>query len=149
MSELVSASASSSRLEIDVPPGWADRTVVTLTGPDDEGFAPNIVVTREPLCDHLGLAGFADGWVARLREEVPVSEVRRGEQIVVAGQRAQLRRLSWAAAGLRLVQLAALVVVGQTGHAIVLTALADQSEEAEAIFAGVLGSVRLPDGVAA
>ena len=54
---------------LPVPAGWDDRTVPTLTGPTVDGVATNIVVTRERLCDHMGLGAFAAGWVARLREE--------------------------------------------------------------------------------
>ena len=49
---------------LPLPAGWADRTAVTLLAPlEPDGFAPNVVVTREPLCANLGLGGFADGQV--------------------------------------------------------------------------------------
>ncbi len=121
-----------------MPDGWIDRTVVTIAGPGDDGYAPNIIVTRERLCDNMGLGAFSSGWVSRLAEEVPVTEVRPVEHVDVAGHRAHVRVVGWAAVGLRLRQIAALVVVGEEGWAIVGTATEWQFEELERQFRGVL-----------
>ena len=43
--------------------GWDDRTMLTMVGPNTEGAQPNVVVTREALCDNLGLGGFSSGWM--------------------------------------------------------------------------------------
>jgi hypothetical protein len=121
-----------------LPAGWLDRTVVTITGPGDDGYAPNIVVTREALCDHMGLGAFSSGWVNRLAEEVPVEELRGVEHVTLAGRRAHLRVVGWGAVGLRLRQIAALSVIGEEGWAIVGTATEWQFEELEQQFRALL-----------
>jgi hypothetical protein len=113
---------------LPVPEGWVDRTVVTLTGPEVDGFASNIVVTAEPLCDGLGLGGFASGWVSRIAEHVAVRELRRAEHVQIAGEPGQVRTIGWAEAGVAISQRAALVV----------TAPADGLDEADEVLAGVL-----------
>jgi hypothetical protein len=130
---------------LPVPGGWVDRTVVTLTGPEVEGFAPNIVVTAEPLCDGLGLGGFASGWVARIAEHVAVRELRKPEHVRIAGEPAQVRTLGWADAGVSIAQRAALVVHDGIAYAIVVTAPADGLDEADAVLADVLGGFAFAD----
>lgn len=123
---------------LPVPAGWVDRTVVTLTGPEVDGFASNIVVTAEPLCDGLGLGGFASGWVSRIAEHVAVCELRRAEHVQIAGEPGQVRTIGWAEAGVAISQRAALVVHDGIGYAIVVTAPADGLDEADEVLAGVL-----------
>ncbi len=93
------ACARTAAVALALPDGWSDRTVLTLVGPEVDGFAPNVVVTRERLCDHMGLGGFASGWVNKLRDQIPVAEIRPVETIVIAGERAQLRVVGWDGAG--------------------------------------------------
>lgn len=128
---------------LPIPDGWIDRTVVTITGHADDGFAPNIVVTTETLCDSMGLGGFSAGWLNRLAEEVPVTEERAVEHLDVAGQRAHLRVVSWHAAGLRLRQIAALLVSGDAAYAIVGTATEWSFDELERSFRALLDGFRL------
>jgi hypothetical protein len=133
---------------LPLPDGWEDRTVVTIAGPDDQGFAPNIVVTRERLCDHMGLGAFSQGWLARLRDEVPVAETESVEHTEIAGVPAQIRRVSWQAAGLRLEQLAALFVIGDDGWGIVATATDWRFAELEPLFRRIMHGFRLASPVA-
>ena len=128
---------------LPLPGGWADRTVVTLVGAQDDGYAPNIVVTREVLCDNMGPGGFSSGWLNKLAEEVPVTEVRPVEQIEIDGRRGHLRVVSWGAAGLRLTQLAALFVDGDVGYAIVGTATEWTFAALEPRFREVVAGFRL------
>jgi hypothetical protein len=121
-----------------MPEGWSDRTVVTITGPGDDTYAPNIVVTRELLCDGMGLGAYSSGWLNRLAAEVPVSELRPVEHLDLAGRRAHLRVVGWAAVGLRLRQIAVLTVVGDEGWAMVGTATEWQFDELEAQFRALL-----------
>jgi hypothetical protein len=126
-----------------MPEGWADRTVITITGPGDDVYAPNIVITRETLCDNMGLGGYASGWLNRLATEVPVAELRPVEYAELGGRRAQIRVVGWAAVGLRLQQIAALMVVGVEGWAIVGTATEWQFEELEVRFREVLDRLEI------
>jgi hypothetical protein len=95
-------------------PGWEDRTVLTLVGPATEGAQPNVVVTREALCDNMGLGGFSSGWVQKLADQVPV-------HIEISGSPAHLRVVEWEAAGLRLRQMVGLTTVAGDGYAIICT----------------------------
>jgi hypothetical protein len=128
---------------LPLPEGWADRTVVTLAGPDDEGYAPNIVVTRETLCDHMGLGGFSQGWQTMLAEQVPVTPLRPVEHTEIAGRPANVRIVSWAAAGLRLTQIAFLFIDNEVGYAVVGTCTDDRFAELEPVFRSVAAGFQL------
>ncbi len=128
---------------LPVPAGWDDRTVPTLTGPTVDGVATNVVVTREPLCDHMGLGAFASGWVHRLREELPVRELRPPQACEVAGARGQVRTLGWSGGGVDVVQLVALFVVGDQGYAVVGTAAASALAELDDAFRGTVDGLRV------
>ncbi len=85
-------------------------------------MTPNVVVTREQLCDNIGLGAFSDGWVARLGDQVPVQQVAPVEHVRIDGRRAHLRIVSWSAAGLEITQMVGLVVDGTDAYAVVGTA---------------------------
>ncbi len=131
---------------LPIPDGWVDRTVVTITGHAEDGFAPNVVVTSERLCDNMGLGGFSSGWLNRLAEEVPVVEERAVEHVDVAGVRAHVRVVSWHAAGLRLRQIAALLVHGESAYAIVGTATEWTFDDLERSFRTLLDGFQLAAG---
>jgi hypothetical protein len=129
---------------LPLPEGWADRTVVTLAGPADAGgYAPNIVVTREALCDHMGLGGFSQGWQALLADQVPVTPLAPVEHTEIAGRPANVRIVSWAAAGVRLTQIAFLFVDHEIGYAVVGTCTEDRFEELEPVFRSVAAGFQL------
>lgn len=128
---------------LPLPEGWVDRTVATVAGPMEHGVSPNVVVTREELCDHMGLGAFAAGWIARLSEELPVRELRPVEHETVAGVRAQIRTVGWRATGLEIVQLAALLVADDHGYAIVATAAEQSFEALEPVFRQTIDGFRL------
>jgi hypothetical protein len=128
---------------LPLPEGWADRTVVTLAGPADAGYAPNVVVTREALCDHMGLGGFSQGWQNMLADQVPVTPLRPVEHLEIAGRPANVRIVSWAAAGLRLIQMAFLFVDNEIGYAVVGTCTEDRFEELEPTFRSVAAGFQL------
>ena len=91
----------------------------------------------------MGPGGFSSGWLNKLAEEVPVTEVRAVEQIEVDGRRGHLRVVTWAASGLRLTQIAALFVDGEVGYAIVGTASEWSFELLEPRFREVIAGFRL------
>ena len=135
-------------VSLPLPEGWEDRTVLTISGPAIGGVAPNVVVTREVLCDHMGLGGFAMGWVNRLADELPVHEDRPVEHGHVAGRRAQIRVVSWSAAGTHVRQLCALFCTEVAGYAVVCTAPVDAFDALEPSFRELLAGLRLelPEG---
>ena len=62
--------------DLPLPAGWSDRTAVTIAAPGGaDGYVPNLVITREALCDGMGLAGFADGHANLMRDQVDACEL--------------------------------------------------------------------------
>ena len=123
--------------------GWDDRTMLTMVGPNTEGAQPNVVVTREALCDNLGLGGFSTGWVQKLADQVPVRETRDVEHIEIAGSPAHLRLVEWEAAGLRLRQLVGLTTIDGDGYAIVCTVPSVQFDELEPQLRAVIEGTQI------
>jgi len=119
--------------ELPLPPGWADRTAVTVAGPRaQDGYVPNLVVTQETLCDGLGLHGFAEGHANLLRLHASEFAVLSREDCELAGERAALRIVRWRMGDEpALVQLQAFVVHDGVGYAIVGTATEDAFSGAE------------------
>ena len=138
-----SAHFTAGPVAIPAIPGWEDRTVLTLVGPATEGAQPNVVVTREALCDHMGLGGFSSGWVQKLADQVPVRETRDVEHIEISGAPAHLRVLEWEAAGLRLRQLVGLTTIGDSGYAIVCTVPSALFDELEPDLRAVIDGTRI------
>lgn len=131
---------------LPLPEGWTDRTVVTLAGSaDEDGYAPNVVVTREVLCDHMGLGAFSQGWQTLLSDQVPVTPHGAVQQTEIAGRRANVRIVSWAAAGVHLTQIAFLFVEGELGYAIVGTCTHDRFDEFEPVFRQVAAGFKLQE----
>ena len=124
-------------------PGWEDRTVLTLVGPATEGAQPNVVVTRERLCDNMGLGGFSSGWVQKLADQVPVQEKKDIEHIEISGSPAHLRVVEWEAAGLRLRQLVGLTTIDGDGYAIICTVPPVQFDELEPTLRAVIEGTRI------
>lgn len=55
----------------EAPLGWEDRSTITLVGPVNNGFASNIVVTRQPLPTGTSVTEFATSQLEQLAKEVP------------------------------------------------------------------------------
>lgn len=55
----------------ETPVGWEDRSTITLVGPVHNGFASNIVVTRQPLPKGTSVTEFATTQLDQLAKEVP------------------------------------------------------------------------------
>jgi hypothetical protein len=69
-----------------MPKGWEDRTMVTLVGPvSDDGFASNIVVTRENLEDATTVEEYAKIQADLMREEIDGVELMDERSIEING----------------------------------------------------------------
>jgi hypothetical protein len=137
-------------LELPLPEGWCDRTVLTIAGPADEGgVVSNVVVTREPLCAGMGLGGFADGHLRLLELQVDEIEVLSTEHATVDGQRALVRTVRFRVGDERpLVQLQAMLVVDGVGHAVIGTASAEGFAAVEPVLRRLLDGFRVGRGLA-
>jgi len=140
--------AAAGAVSIPLPEGWEDRTVVTIVGPMSEGAQPNVVVTRETLCNSMGLGGFSTGWVQKLADQVPVVEARPVEHIEIAGHPGHLRCVEWEAAGLRLRQLVGLTTVGLDAYAIVCTVHSSDFDELEPTLRALIEGVEIGEDAA-
>jgi hypothetical protein len=121
--------------QLPLPAGWSDRTAVTIMAPAaPDGSVPNLVITREALCNGMGLAGFADGH-AHLMLSNGWEELD-GERALVRVVRFQV------ADSAPLMQLQAFLVRDGLGYAICGTATEHAFPEAEPAFRGVLDGLR-------
>jgi hypothetical protein len=69
-----------------MPEGWEDRTMVTLVGPvSEDGFASNIVVTRERLEDATTVEEYAQVQADLMREEIEGVELMDERSIEISG----------------------------------------------------------------
>lgn len=135
------------RLSLTVPPDWEDRTTVTLVGPSRDGFAQNIVVTRERLCAGMGLGAYSQGYVSRLREQVALRELGGVEHVTIAGRRGHVRRLGWDVVDgdetVSIHQLVGVVVDGSDAYALVATVKAEDAAAMEPVFRSAIESITL------
>lgn len=128
--------ARASGYSLAVPAGWVDRSVTTLTAPPtDDGYVPNVIVTREALCQGMGLGGFADGYANLLSDQVSSYRVLDTEQAEIGGERALVRTVRWQLGEEEpVVQLQAFCTRDGIGYAIVATAAEDGFAAAEPAF---------------
>lgn len=72
-------------VSFELPPGWQDKSVVTLAGRDSKRFAPNVVVTREAGVDK-GLAEYAREQVPSIAKATKKHELLSERVETIAGQ---------------------------------------------------------------
>ena len=69
------------------PDGWEDRSTLTLVGPlSGDGFASNIVITRQYLQSNSSLAQFAKVQLATLEEEVQDLDIADEREVTLNGR---------------------------------------------------------------
>jgi hypothetical protein len=135
---------------VGLPAGWADRSVTTLTAPpSDDGYVPNVVVTREALCQGMGLGGFADGYANLLSDQVSSYRVLATEHTELGGERALLRTVRWQLGQEEpVVQLQAFCAREGIGYAFVATAAENGFADAEPAFREALAGFRFDEDAA-
>ena len=130
--------------QLPLPAGWSDRTAVTIAAPAaPDGSVPNLVITREALCDGMGLAGYADGHANLMRDQVDAFELLSNGWEELDGERALVRTIRFQVAdSVPLVQLQAFLVRDGLGYAICGTATEAAFPEAEPAFREALDGLR-------
>jgi hypothetical protein len=129
--------------QLPLPAGWSDRTAVTLAAPAAaDGSVPNLVITREALCQGMGLAGFADGHANLMRDQVGSYELLSNGWETLDGERALVRMVRFEVGDSALVQLQAFFVRDGLGYAICGTATEQSFPEAEPAFREALDGLR-------
>jgi hypothetical protein len=129
--------------ELPLPAGWSDRTAVTMAAPAAaDGSVPNLVITREALCQGMGLAGFADGHANLMRDQVDAYELLSNGWEALDGERTLVRMVRFEVGDSVLVQLQAFFVRDGLGYAICGTATEQSFAEAEPAFREALDGLR-------
>jgi hypothetical protein len=130
--------------ELPLPAGWSDRTAVTLAAPAAaDGSVPNVVITREALCEGMGLAGFADGNAYLMRDQVDQFELLSNGWETLDGERTLVRMIRFQVAdSVPLLQLQAFFVREGLGYVISCTATEEAFPEAEPAFRAALDGLR-------
>ena len=138
------ATVRTDAFQLPLPAGWSDRTAVTIVAPAAaDGSVPNLVITREALCDGMGLAGFADGHGHLMRDQVDGFELLSNGWETLDGRRALVRIVRFQIADSDwFVQLQAFLVHDGLGYAICGTATESAFPTAEAVFRETLDGMR-------
>ena len=130
--------------QLPLPAGWSDRTAVTLAAPAAaDGSVPNVVITREALCEGMGLAGFADGNAYLMRDQVDEFELLSNGWETVDGERTLVRMIRFAIAdSAPFVQLQAFFLHDGLGYVVCGTATEEAFPDAEPAFREALDGLR-------
>jgi hypothetical protein len=130
--------------QLPLPAGWSDRTAVTMAAPAAaDGSVPNLVITREALCNSMGLAGFADGHANLMRDQVDGYELLSNGWEAIDGERTLVRLVRFQVGdSAPLVQLQAFFVRDGVGYAICGTATEQAFPDAEPAFREALDGLR-------
>jgi hypothetical protein len=130
--------------QLPLPAGWSDRTAVTLVAPAaPDGSVPNLVITREALCDGMGLGGFADGHANLMSDQVDAFELLSNGWEELDGERTLVRIVRFSIADSEpFVQLQAFFLRAGLGYAICGTATEAAFPDAEPAFRAALDGLR-------
>jgi hypothetical protein len=130
--------------QLPLPAGWSDRTAVTIAAPAaPDGSVPNLVITREALCEGMGLAGYADGHANLMRDQVDSYDLLSNGWEEIDGRRALVRIVRFQLGDTApLMQLQAFIVHDGLGYVVCGTATEPAFAEAEPAFRSVLDGLR-------
>ena len=127
----------------DVPPGWEDRTMTTLIGPQDSsGFAANVVVIRDRISLGSDLEDYVRTQRLAMSESVTGLEVLDERPMVLGGKRAYRTLQRFSAQGRHLQQLQIFVLSGAVVFVITCTATAGSYNEHARAFQRITDSFR-------
>lgn len=131
---------------VELPKGWDDRSLITLAAPTSaNGFAPNVVVTRERIPANVSIEAYAQAQRTAMKEEVPALEILDERATTINGAPAFQRLQRFTMEGQQL-QQAQTYVLAQ-GLVFVITgtaAIADFDNQIPA-FRQIIESFRLFD----
>jgi hypothetical protein len=131
---------------VALPPGWVDRSVVTLVAPvqDVDGGSPSLVVTRDAVPEGTDARGLARLNHAALKasqaEQLAVIDT---ERVSVAGLPAVRRTYRWSYGVTGMVQRLWCLVADGAGYTITASAPAHRFDEFAAAFDDAVAGFRL------
>lgn len=134
----------------ELPAGWQDRSMVTMVKPSDgRTFAPNVVVTRQPVTPQTSVEDFARQQRAATLAEIPDLQILDERPTQVAGAPAFQRLQRFASRGQNIQQAQTYVLKDAVVLVITCTATLEQFDAQIADFRRILDSFRFFDADAA
>ncbi len=137
--------ARGSGFALPVPPGWQDRSVVTLVeAPEGGAASASIVVTRDPLPPGTDAAGYA-----RLQETVLRQQAGEGlerldaAETTLAGEPAAVRTYRWRLQGQVMRQRIWCLVSAGTGLCVTATVAEERFDALADDLSGAVAGLRL------
>jgi hypothetical protein len=123
---------------IGIPPRWIDSSVVVLAGPPNDGYSPNINISREQLSFRLTPAEYAATQLVALQQGLAAQKYKVIEEgpttlgDVDAFQR--LHRFEVETDNVRITQLQVYVVKGHEAITITCTNLSEWFDQTKPMF---------------
>lgn len=130
----------------ELPPGWDDRSMITLVGPvGSSGFAVNIVVTREQVDPDTSVEDYAHEQRAAIQGEVEGYEILDERPTTVGGAPAYQRLQSFQIEGEQLQQVQTFVLGDRVMFVITGTATVADFDDNTPAFRRVVEAFSLFD----
>lgn len=132
---------------LDVPDDWQDRSIITFVAtvaPSE--FAPNVVLTREPIGADESVEDYADRQFAVTQAEVEGLSVVEQNNITIGGKPAVQIVQKISAHGLNLQQLQTFVLSDEEIFIVTCTASAASFHQHFPRFQKIIQSFRLQSG---
>ncbi len=128
--------------EIGFPAGWEDRSQVTLVGPPQIGFTPNVQINQEPVPEGVDVFQYFDEQKRELATLPEFEQVETGDRML-GGVSADFHGWRWTVPqGYRIRQLQYVFVRGATVFTVTCSALDDQWDQQSAMFDMMLAQFR-------
>ncbi|MCC7386433.1 MAG: DcrB-related protein [Deltaproteobacteria bacterium] len=131
-------------IHLDAPADWTDLSVVTLAGPTEGGFRPNVLVTRDEQTTPIAVDEYARAQIKELRKGMKKYAVHKEEATVVDGRNAFLLEHSFRTPENQAVrQMQLFVGRGNMIFTLALTSSEADFEKNRDVFAGIARSFRM------
>ena len=123
---------------IGMPPRWIDSSVVIMAGPPNDGYSPNITISREQLDFQLSSDEYAAGQLLALQQGLAEQNYKVVEEstLTLGEMRAfqRVHRFEVAEDDLRITQLQVYVVRGSEAITITCTNISEWFDQTRPAF---------------
>jgi hypothetical protein len=108
---------------LNLPDGWQDKTIYTLTGPVEDGIQHNVIINIEPDAPFDKVVDYADWQIMSLEEQLKGCRLLKKDKIKLAnGMEAYRAVFSWYPSDvLHVYQYQIFVLVNKTGYKLTAT----------------------------
>lgn len=128
---------------IQLPDGWADRTVLTYVGPDRGSGSPSIVLTRDALDAGVSLGRYAAMQDAAIRAGIEGVELLEERETTLAGKPALRHTYRWTLEGRIMRQRLWCVLEDGGGVALIASAADSEFDGLRSVFAAAAASLTI------